>query len=184
MAQKWPKTAQKLAPAKKIAEIYLPYLPLFPSLDNTRPLFQDRGKNETGPPSHDQRLEWEFRPNFTKKTFLEVWTAHLLSWKMGFGRPSLPVWENFPFFPIFLSYRVSFITSIIRSTRNCWIRLRDIRINHTEAERTMYIRLPRYLLFIYWTLFYIWMKMILGTGGHYCSNKEEIWGVAVCPASS
>ena len=32
MAQKLPKMAQKLAPAKKIAEIYLQYLQLFPSL--------------------------------------------------------------------------------------------------------------------------------------------------------
>ena len=32
MAQKWPKMAQKLAPAKKIAEIYLQYLQLFASL--------------------------------------------------------------------------------------------------------------------------------------------------------
>ena len=32
MAQKLPKMAQKLAPAKKIAEIYLQYLPLFASL--------------------------------------------------------------------------------------------------------------------------------------------------------
>ena len=32
MAQKWPKMAHKLAPTRKIAEIYLPYLPLFPSL--------------------------------------------------------------------------------------------------------------------------------------------------------
>ena len=32
MAQKGPKMVQKLAPAKKIAEIYLQYLQLFPSL--------------------------------------------------------------------------------------------------------------------------------------------------------
>ena len=32
MAQKLPKMAQKLAPAKKIAEIYLQYLQLFASL--------------------------------------------------------------------------------------------------------------------------------------------------------
>ena len=32
MDQKWPKMAQKLAPAKKKAEIYLQYLQLFPSL--------------------------------------------------------------------------------------------------------------------------------------------------------
>ena len=32
MAQNWAKMAQKLAPAKKIAEIYLQYLQLFASL--------------------------------------------------------------------------------------------------------------------------------------------------------
>ena len=32
MAQKWPKMAQKFAPAEKIAQIYLPHLPLFASL--------------------------------------------------------------------------------------------------------------------------------------------------------
>ena len=37
MAQKLPKMAQKLAPAKKIAEIYLPYLPLFASLGGGTP---------------------------------------------------------------------------------------------------------------------------------------------------
>ena len=39
MAQKWPKMAQKLAPAKKIAEIYLQYLPLFASLPRCNLLF-------------------------------------------------------------------------------------------------------------------------------------------------
>ena len=54
MAQKWPKIAemaQKLAPAKKIAEIYLPFLPLFASLwregcgggDNKRVFIQREG---------------------------------------------------------------------------------------------------------------------------------------------
>ena len=43
MAQKWPKMAQKLAPAKKIADIYLQYLPLFASLGYSK-LNQKVGK--------------------------------------------------------------------------------------------------------------------------------------------